>query len=199
MRALIAALLLLPTAAITEETNTPDPNFGWLVAFLEENSSITLAATAETPRESISTRTQGRIVYGDLIIEYDRLTYQADTPDEPKQHQKILYSADLAAIDPGTVRVQRVGESAPGVPFWMVSFGVRENPGFFPYSNIIQHYGETKTPQVFTSKGKIREIALGYVATEELANELAEKFRASLKAATTTAPADATRPNQSAA
>lgn len=132
MRALIAALLLLPTAAITEETNTPDPNFGWLVAFLEENSSITLAATAETPRESISTRTQGRIVYGDLIIEYDRLTYQADTPDEPKQHQKILYSADLAAIDPGTVRVQRVGESAPGVPFWMVSFGVRENPGFSP-------------------------------------------------------------------
>lgn len=198
-RALIAALLLTATVTTSEETNAPDPNFAWLVDFLAANSSITLTTPEESSREDISTRTQGHIVYGSLIVEYDRLTYQADKPDEPKRHQKILYTANLAAIDPDTIRVQRAGESAPGVPFWMVSFGVRADLGFFPYSNIIQHYGETKTPQVFTSKGKIREIALGYVATEELANELAERFRTSLKAATTTLPSGATRPNQSAA
>lgn len=196
VRALIAALLFTATATAAQETDTPDPNFGWLVEFLASNSSVTLTAAEKSPREDISTRTQGRIVYGDLIVEYDRLTYETDKPDELKRHQKIFYSADLAAIDPDTIRVQQAGESAPGVPFWMVSFGVRANPGFFPYSNIIQHYGETKTPQVFTSKGKIREIALGYVATEDLANELAEKFRASLKAAPA---AETTRPDQSAA
>jgi len=199
VRALIAALLLATAPAFAEEATAPDPNFAWLTGFLETNSSVDLAGTDETPREAISTRTQARIVHGALIIEYERFTYRLDAPEVLDRHQKIFYTAGLAAIDPGSIAVQQAGESAPGVPFWMVSFDVRPDPGHFPYTNIVQHYGETKTPQVFTSKGKIRQIILGYVPTAELANELAEKFRASLKAAAATTPAEVTRPDQSVA
>jgi hypothetical protein len=197
-RVLIAALIPMATLTVAEEKIAPDPDFAWLVDFLEANSAITIVATEETPREVISTRTQGRIVYGDLIVEYERFTYQSDMPDMLERHQKIFYSADLAAIDPDTIAVQNAGESAPGVSFWMVSFDARPDPGFFAYHNIVQHYGETNTPQVFTSKGKIRTIILGYLTDEKKANELAEKFRTSLKAAIEASP-DATRPTQSAA
>lgn len=195
MRALTAALLFTTTLAIAEKL-PPDPNFAWLVEFLETNSSIDVVATDDRPREGIKTHTPGNLSGGTLLVEYERITYRLDTPDEIDRHQRILYSVDLTNIDPVSINVQRAGESAPGVPFWMVSFTVRPDPGFFGYTNIIEHYGETNTPQVFTSKGKIRQIILGYVTTEELAKELAEKFSASLKAATKD---DATRPAQSAA
>ncbi len=195
MRALTAALLLTVTLAVADETNAPDPNFAWLVDFLTTNSSVTIAATDDQPREDINTRTNGKVFQDALIVEYERFTYQLDTPDDLDRHQRILYTVNLTTIDPETITVQRAGESAPGVPFWMVSFDVRTDPGYFPYMNIIEHHGETKTPQVFTSKGKIRQVILGYVANEELAKELAEKFSASLKAAL----ADLKRPTQSAA
>lgn len=197
VRAFIAALVLTATSAGTQEPTPAESPFAWLGSFLETHSTITIAATDDSPREIVSTR-WGRQSYRGIVLEYTRSTYDAGAPDTVKRHQRILYIAGIADIDPDTIAVQNAGEPAPGVTFWMVSFNVRPDPGFFEYHNFLEHYGETKTPQVFTSKGKIRTIILGYLADEKQANQLAEKFRASLKAALEAQPTS-TRPDQSAA
>lgn len=197
VRAFIAALVLTATAASTQEPAPAESPFDWLGPFLETHSTITIAATDDSPRETVSTR-WGRHTYRGITLEYTRSTYDADATDTVKRHQRILYIAGIADIDPDTIAVQNAGESAPGVTFWMVSFNVQPDPGFFDYHNFLEHYGETKTPQVFTSKGKIRTIILGYLTDEKQANELAEKFRESLRTAVEALP-DVTRPDQSAA
>jgi hypothetical protein len=196
-RALAAALVFTAAVARAEEPKDLG-HFAWLPAFLDTHSAVEIAATEGQSREAISTNCSDKLVYDAFVIEYQRMTYEPEAADTLKRHQRIFYTVHIGTIDPESIKVQAAGESAPGIPFWMVSFDARPEPGFFPYLNMLEHYGETRTPQVFSSRGKIRTIILGYLVDEKRANELAEKFRASLKTALDASP-ELTRPAQSAA
>ena len=70
---------------------------------------------------------------------------------------------------------------------------VRDKSGFIEYDNLFESRAENGDPELTQSRGRVREIALGYFGREETANRLAKQFREYLNSLPA-APAPVTPP-----
>lgn len=155
----------------------PDPErFAWIRDFLAEFSIVSDGA-GDGPRDIMSTRLETHPDAGFAILSYRRTSYAGFGVDTIASQQTILYTVRLAGVDAASIRVQPLDAFNSDATFWMVQARLRDQTEFVPYTNLFERRLDDGTVDVSSSRGRVREIVLGYFATEDAAVTLAERFR----------------------
>ena len=114
---------------------------------------------------------------GVAVLSYRRASYTGAGSSSLETQQLIHYTLDLHRVDPSTVAVQSWPGSNSGASYWLVRAALRSDEEFVPYTNIFERRLEDGSVDVTSSRGRVREIVLGYFTEEVLASRLAENFR----------------------
>ncbi len=174
-----AVLLSLGAAAPVPGDGAPDrARFQQVRELLDEFSLVTDGAPAG-PRDVMSTRIEPHPEPGIAVLSYRRASY-ADAGSLATE-QIIQYTVRLGSLDPGSVRAQVWQGFNAGETFWLVHATTRGGDEFVPYTNLFQRRLEDGTIDSTSSRGRVREVVIGYFATEESARRLAELFQGMLE------------------
>jgi hypothetical protein len=201
----LSAFLLVCVLTPALYAQQPDPSgpsafpaLDWLRDYLAEFSTVVFPEAGGGTREVVTTRTQGLISANAFVLAYERIAYTKGNPARIDGRQLIMYNVRPASLDPGSVSIQRQGTPALGdePAFWTVTVAVREDPGFIPYDNLFESHQEDGAPDLTRSRGRVREIALGYFLREDLATGLATRFREFLASLPPNASPEAAPPAQ---
>jgi len=187
-----------PRALCQHEVAPPNPALDWLRDYLSEFSGVEFPfSPGGATGELVTTRTPGLRPDGAFVLTYERVKYAQQDPSQIEIRQLILYDVKPAQLDPLSIAILPVFNRQSGEyrDYWMVTVKVRENAEFVEYDNLFESRGENREPELTRSRGRVREVVLGYFWQEEQAKTLAERFRAYLDSFP--APAALTPPDQS--
>jgi hypothetical protein len=82
-----------------------------------------------------------------------------------------------ADLETGSIVVEAVHASGSPQTSWIVRASIRSGADFVPYTNIFEEKLDGDRVDVTSSKGRVREIIVGYFGTERAATQLADGFR----------------------
>ncbi len=190
-RGVLIAVLLVSGLALAEDdakegASAPSafPALYWLRDTLAEFSTVAFPWPGGGTKEVVTTRTQGLSSADTLVLTYERVTYAKGDATEIDGRQLIVYNIEPASLDAGSVTTRRQGPIGAGDDpvFWIVTVAVLESPGFVPYDNFFESRKGDGTPELTRSRGRVREIALGYFPREDVASRVAVQFREYLRA-----------------
>ncbi len=176
-----------------------EPALAWLRDFLADSSVLTVTASDDHPREVVTTRTSGVVSNGAFILEYERSTYAQEGPSTLNQHQLIMYSVRPDDLDAATLSISRFADSDGEGAAWIVSIGIVDGADFVSYDNLVESRKDGGALDLTRSRGRVRQVALGYFSDRARASELGERFRAYLRTLDSQTPEPLKRPTQSGA
>jgi hypothetical protein len=179
----VSLLCSIPPATPAEDDASADasPPLAWLRDLLAESSGLTVPAEEGRPREVLSTRTHGTLSDGAFILEYERAAYGPEHPERLDHRQLILYRVYPEVLDPATIAIQRFADES-GSASWIVLVGIFEGAEFISYDNLVESRKENGTPELTRSRGRVRQVALGYFSDRAQAGKLMEQFGDFLRA-----------------
>jgi hypothetical protein len=163
--------------AIADGVRAPNPNqFDWIREYLQEFSVVTDGG-ASGPRDIISTRLDPHPDAGCAVLGYQRASYSGPDANSLQTQQLIQYTVRLSDITPESVRVQAWDGFNADQAFWLVRAVIAEEADYVSYTNVLERRIEDGSVEVTSSRGRVREIVLGYFTDETIAARLAENFR----------------------
>jgi hypothetical protein len=172
----ITALALTAIPAVMPRVAGQSTNsFNWVRDFLSEFSLVTDSA-ASGPREIVSTRLESHPEPGRAILMYQRATYSGSDANTLQSQQVIQYTLRLTDIVRDSVRVETWSGTHSGTALWLVRAAIDDDAGFVPYTNVVEQRLADGSVDVTSSRGRVREIVLGYFSDESTAARLADGF-----------------------
>lgn len=172
-----AVFLTLGAATFVRGDGVPDPaRFQRVRELLAEFSLVTDGASAGR-RDVISTRIEAHPDPGTAVLSYRRASYTDAGADSLATEQIIQYTVRLGMLDPGSVRARVWEGFNADKTFWLVHATTRGEDDFMPYTNLFQRRLEDGAVDLTSSRGRVREVVIGYFTTEESAHRLAGLFR----------------------
>jgi len=167
-------LLLVPLCA-SEVRATPN-HLQWIIEYLEEFSVVTDGGT-DGPRDIMTTRLAPHPDEGFVTLIYRRASYTGASPKTLETTQLIHYTVRLAEVSPGSVEVKPVDAFNAGERYWIVTSVISGDAEYVPYTNIFERRMEDGSVDVTSSRGRVREVVIGYFGTKLAAERLADSFR----------------------
>ena len=145
----------------------------WVSEYLEEFSRV-IDAGPGNGMETLATH----LTIGDErespSLVYERNLYDSDRDRTPTFRQLIHYPCDFADFDPETLEVVSWEGPRSGKVFWVVTVRTTAEKGYLDYTNVVEERRPNGTVDVTSSRGKARNLALGYFESEEYARRLVE-------------------------
>ncbi len=176
LRKMLLTVSLAAWVAAAADDRAPDPNqFSWLREYLQEFSVVTDGGSTG-PRDVISTQLDPHPDPGYVVLGYQLASYAGPSPESLRTQQLIQYTVRLSDITPESVGVVAWKGSHAGQAFWLVQAVVAEDADYVPYTNVFERRLEDGSVDVTSSRGRVRELVLGYFANETTAARFAENF-----------------------
>jgi hypothetical protein len=174
-------LILLTAAALSSGAGEPDTGqFQYIREYLSEFSIVT-DGTATGPRDVVLTRLEPHPDPGRAVLMYRRASYAGSGEKSLESQQTIHYTLALGDISANSIRIQTWEGSHSKHTFQLVSAVVEESAELVPYTNVFERKLDDGTVDVTSSRGRVRELVLGYFADETAAARLADEFRGMLE------------------
>lgn len=171
--ALLTLLALTSPFAAAQESSA---QFEWLREYLAEFSIVSDAAP-DGAREVLSTRLEPHPEPGLAVIRYQRESYRSAGADRPEIRQIIHYTVRLDDLDTETISVQPWQGPHSGRERWLVRVVIDADADYVPYTNVFERSVGPEAVDVTSSRGRVREVVLGYFETQTQAARLADSFR----------------------
>lgn len=120
------------------------------------------------------------------ILVYQRVLYNGAR--KPESRQIINYTFEWVELDADTIELVPWQGMYAEEEFFVVTVRAKESIEFIPYSNLVEQRQKDGTVDVTGSRGRVRQIALGYFTDEETAAMCVENARALIESAVTESP-----------
>ena len=155
----------------------PHPaQFDYIREYLREYSVVS-EGLASGPRETFSTWLQAHPERDRAVLGYQRSTYSGPESGSLQTQQIIQYTIRFSDIAAHSIETQSHDGFIAGEPYWLVRAVITEGADFVPYTNVFERRAADGSVEVTSSRGRVREIVLGYFAEEVMAERLADHFR----------------------
>lgn len=115
------------------------------------------------------------------ILVYQRILYNGAR--KPESRQIINYTFQWADLDAGTIDLVPWQGMYAEEEFFVVTIRAHESVEFIPYSNLVEQRLKDGTVDLTGSRGRVRQIALGYFTDEETAAMCVESARKLIESA----------------
>lgn len=181
MREPAVLLTFLAAAALSSGSGPPDAaQFQYIREYLTEFSIVTDGAAAG-PRDVVLTRLEPHPDPARAVLMYRRTSYTGPGEDALESQQTIRYTIIWRDIAPDSIRIQTWDGFNSNQTYRLVNAVIEDNAKFVPYTNVFERKLEDGTVDVTTSRGRVRELVLGYFADETTAARIADEFRSMLE------------------
>ena len=115
------------------------------------------------------------------MLMYRRASYGGAGDDSLESQQTIHYTIVLGDIAAESIRIETWTGFNSNQTFRLVRAEINDAAEFVPYTNVFERKLEDGSVDVTSSRGRVREVVLGYFADETTAARLADEFRGMLE------------------